>query len=701
MESVGFMVNSATMESLLLSIASRFWPELKSLTGQKYLVGVGEVIITLYSAPLAAAGFVWLLLISDINQVLANLPLLLFFALLMFLFRRLGFFIIAEIRAGRYASSDGSMESMVLWSAVFLLGPEALWLAVLWSIIDFLFRWQPSSPVVDKWSRARNFFLYQASVSLAPLITLQIFYAIGGKIPIPDLSPQSILYALVALGVHFFLVLLFWSVFIAYSTWTQIRLTGSQTVRPVLNFLLIALFLPALSHPFSILAAGLFEQNGLVTFLFFFAGLLQVALLTRQLSWAAESSRQQSRQLRRLEQLSRDILNAPPEGTSLPIILREHVPSMFPSGRVALWIEEQGFLLSHPIDWELEVEPVWGWLRENKDTGCFLSKDPLPWSIVTEEHNALVVAPIVEVDSERTIGIVYLELYSLAQPWDFRSLTALFPAVKSLAAQVASALNQEVLYNQSLDYQRVSQELALAGKIQASFLPDELPPLPGWELAVAIRPARETSGDFFDLIPLSEGQVGILIADVADKGVGAALYMALSRTLIRTYAIEFDDSEPQPEVVFFAANGRILKDARADMFVTAFYGILNQETGLLTYCNAGHNPPYLLRCTGDDPVRALGSTGMPMGVEEDELWERAQVIIEPGDVLVLYTDGIPDAMNGGGEFLGDSALQEEIKNNRGLSAQHIQDLILERVQSFVSGAPQFDDITLMVLGRDL
>lgn len=694
------MVNSASMESLLLSIASRFWPELKNLTGQKLLVGVGEVIVTLYSAPLAAAGLIWLLAVTDIDQITGNLPVLLFFAALMLLFRRLGFFVIAEIRAGRYASSDGSMESMVLWTAVFLLGSEALWLAVIWSIVDFIFRWHSASPLVDRWSRARNFFMYQTEVTLAPLISLQVYASLGGRIPISDLSPGSILLAMAALIMHFVLVLGFWSVYIIYSAWTQVRLTGSQNIRPVVTFLLVALLLPSLSHPFAILAAGLLQQNGLFTFLFFFAGLILVAFLTRQLSWAAESSRQQSRQLSKLEELSRDILNAPPEGTSLPIILREHVPMMFPSGRVAVWTEGEGYLLSHPIEWEMDQEPVWDWLRDNRDVGCFLPKDPLPWAPGVEDHNALVVAPIVEVDSELPIGLIYLELYSLAQPWDYRSLTALFPAVKSLAAQIASALHQEELYEQSLAYQRVSQELALAGKIQASFLPDELPALPGWEVAVALRPARETSGDYFDLIPLGDGKVGILIADVADKGVGAALYMALSRTLIRTYAIEFDENEPQPEVVFFAANGRILKDAHADLFVTAFFGILDPETGLLTYCNAGHNPPYLLRCTGEDPVEALGSTGMPIGVEEEALWERAQVVIGPGDVLVLYTDGIPDAMNGDGEFLGDEALQEVIKNNRGLSTQQIQDLILQKVQSFVDGASQFDDITLMVLGRD-
>ncbi len=145
----------------------------------------------------------------------------------------------------------------------------------------------------------------------------------------------------------------------------------------------------------------------------------------------------------------------------------------------------------------------------------------------------------------------------MAQPWDRQALIALFPAVKTLADQIASALHQAQVYEETLAYQRAAQEIAFAGKIQSSFLPNEMPRLQGWELAVTLLPARETSGDYFDFIPLPDGKFGILVADVADKGLGAALYMALSRTLIRTYAIEYLDS--LPEVIFFSANEAFYK----------------------------------------------------------------------------------------------------------------------------------------------
>ena len=241
------------------------------------------------------------------------------------------------------------------------------------------------------------------------------------------------------------------------------------------------------------------------------------------------------------------------------------------------------------------------------------------------------------------------------------------------------------------------QELKLAGKIQASFLPNKFPSLTGWQIAVTLLPARETSGDFFDVIELSNGKLSVLVADVADKGVGPALYMALTRTLIRTYAVEYD---AEPEVVFFAANRRLLSDARANLFVTAFYGILDPGQGTLSYCNAGHNPPLLIRSSDNGKVESLSRTGIAVGIEEDATWTQASIKIDPGDLLLLYTDGIPDAQNIDGMFFEEEKLIEIAQSSLGQPAHEIQKTILEVVQQFVGEAPQSDDITLMVLVRD-
>jgi sigma-B regulation protein RsbU (phosphoserine phosphatase) len=247
------------------------------------------------------------------------------------------------------------------------------------------------------------------------------------------------------------------------------------------------------------------------------------------------------------------------------------------------------------------------------------------------------------------------------------------------------------------EHQKVAQELALAGEIQSSFLPNVLPNVAGWQLAAILEPARETSGDFYDFIRLSSGRLGIVVADVVDKGMGAALYMALCRTLIRTYAAEFDT---QPDLVFSVVNRRILQDTHTNLFVTVFYGILDPTTGTLTYCNAGHNPPYLLSAQNRGPVQALRRTGMPLGVLEDAIWEQGSVQIASGDALVLYTDGITEAQDRQEEFFGEKRLLEIVQDSLGRSAQDMQDALLAEVHRFMGDASQFDDITLMAVVRE-
>jgi sigma-B regulation protein RsbU (phosphoserine phosphatase) len=273
---------------------------------------------------------------------------------------------------------------------------------------------------------------------------------------------------------------------------------------------------------------------------------------------------------------------------------------------------------------------------------------------------------------------------------------SLLPAVQSLAAQIASALHGARVYAQQLAHESVSRELALAGQIQANFLPDTLPEVPGWQLAAMLEPARETSGDFYDVIPLPSGRLGLLIADVADKGMGAALYMALSRTLIRTYAIEH---ETEPQLVLAAANRRILADTRAGLFVTVFYGVLDPTSGELTYSNAGHNPPYLLSARDGNVIQELDRTGVPLGILDGGTWQLRVVHLAPGDVLVLYTDGITEAQNAQEAFFDEDRLREVVRAHLGRSARDIQDGVIAQVDAFVGDTPQYDDITMMVVVR--
>jgi serine phosphatase RsbU (regulator of sigma subunit) len=270
--------------------------------------------------------------------------------------------------------------------------------------------------------------------------------------------------------------------------------------------------------------------------------------------------------------------------------------------------------------------------------------------------------------------------------------------VEEVLARVETHLALRKLQKQLQDANRkMAQELALAGEVQTSFLPQNLPDIPGWQLAATLKPARETSGDFYDFISLPKGRLGIVVADVSDKGAGAALYMALSWTLIRTYAAEYPT---RPETVLSAVNRRIIKDSDANHFVTVIYGILDLETGTLVYCNEGHWPPYLIGPRHSENVPRLINTGVPLGIFGDKTWEQGVVQIAPGDVLVLYTDGIPEAQNAQGEFLGGDRLLETVRTNLGRPAREIQDAILADVKKFAGDTPQSDDIALIVLLRD-
>lgn len=250
---------------------------------------------------------------------------------------------------------------------------------------------------------------------------------------------------------------------------------------------------------------------------------------------------------------------------------------------------------------------------------------------------------------------------------------------------------------------RLKHELALAGKIQASFLSADPPDIVGWQFDTRLKPARETSGDFYDVSLLPNGHVGVLIADVVDKGIGAALYMALTWTLIRTYANEYP---AQPDLVLKAVNRRILIDLEAkattgiNLFVTVFYGILDPASGVFIYANAGHPPPYLLRSRADYEIEKLTRTGVPLGLFEDKRWESDSVQMAPGDMLVLYTDGVTEAQNVHGICFGEDRLIASLKAGLGHSAHDIQAAVAEAVNEFVGDAPQFDDLTLVTVVRE-
>jgi PAS domain S-box-containing protein len=244
---------------------------------------------------------------------------------------------------------------------------------------------------------------------------------------------------------------------------------------------------------------------------------------------------------------------------------------------------------------------------------------------------------------------------------------------------------------------RSNAELQIAAEIQKSFMPEVIPQIAGFTIAARTVMAKEVGGDFFDVIPfeiiaLDTGTLGLLIADVSGKGVPAALFMALSRIVVRVNALWHRD----PAKAIHDANNLITRDAKSGMFVTLFFGTLNERDRTLTYVNAGHNPPVVFR-SRDGSLEELMPTGIVLGAAENRNYSSRTIPVGPDDVIVMYTDGVTESINAQEEMFGEDRLRDIILKNASFPAQAILERILSGVQEFTGDMPQFDDITLMVI----
>ena len=243
-----------------------------------------------------------------------------------------------------------------------------------------------------------------------------------------------------------------------------------------------------------------------------------------------------------------------------------------------------------------------------------------------------------------------------------------------------------------IEKERIERELELAREIQQSILPRSFPKVAGVEFAARSQPALQVGGDFYDVIPLGRGRLGLVIADVSDKGMPAALYMALARSLIHVEA----KRALSPRQVLRNANRLLLEISHADMFVTVFYAVFDQAQGSLSYARAGHDRPLILGA-GLGECHSLEAQGMALGIFNNVELQEAEVRLHPGETLVLYTDGITDANSPGGEFFGTDRLQDTVCSARSRTAQGLCDLVFERVTRFQGDAVQHDDMAVLVM----
>jgi sigma-B regulation protein RsbU (phosphoserine phosphatase) len=265
-----------------------------------------------------------------------------------------------------------------------------------------------------------------------------------------------------------------------------------------------------------------------------------------------------------------------------------------------------------------------------------------------------------------------------------------------MANQAAIAIESSRLREEERTRQRLEEEMAVGRQIQLDLLPETTPSLPGWEIDAKYHAAHQMGGDFYDFLELSQSppRLGIVIADVSDKGVPAALFMAMCRTMIRSIAF----SGRSPAQTFLRTNELMLKESRANLFLSAMYIILEPESGRLVYANGGHSRPLLYRSKTEE-ITELRSDGIILGTFEEISIEEKEITISPGDVLLFYTDGVPDATDATGALFGTDPLLQIIADHKDGSAKQIADTILESINHFTGSMPQTDDLTILVLKR--
>ncbi len=288
----------------------------------------------------------------------------------------------------------------------------------------------------------------------------------------------------------------------------------------------------------------------------------------------------------------------------------------------------------------------------------------------------------------KVLGVINMADKKSGQPFtseDLKLLTA-------IASQAAIAIYNSQLVEELREAERVRREMEIARRIQMSLLPERPPQVEGLELAGRCVPASAVGGDYYDFF-LADGRVGLLIADVSGHSVGSALMMAITRGVLRSEIAR----GKSPAEVLAATNAAMYEDlSQAELFITAFYASYDKGTRTLTYANGGHNPPFVWRAR-EGRCTPLDADGMLIGVLEDVHYEERATELHPGDVLVLYTDGVTEARNEAGEQFGEERLHRVVEEKGHLSAQELLDEIHRRVCEFSGGLPSRDDITTVVM----
>jgi len=295
-----------------------------------------------------------------------------------------------------------------------------------------------------------------------------------------------------------------------------------------------------------------------------------------------------------------------------------------------------------------------------------------------------MVAPIIS--NQEVIGVFDLESDQL-NAYDEHDLEVLM----LLASQVAIIIEKVMLHEQLIEKQRLETQLEVARQVQLELLPAKDPQLDGFDISAYNFPTEEVSGDYYDWVRIYDDQIGIVIADVSGKGVPAALLMAFLRASLRAathigYA---------PHISMSKVNYLLWESIERNQFVTAFYGVLDANNRTLAYSNAGHNPPFLIDANGNVHFEERG--GVPLGMFRDSRYYEYFASIEPGQIFVLYTDGVTEAMNSDGEEYGRDRLADAVRRARTLPAREIIDFLHRDLMTWTEGLGSHDDVTFFIV----
>ena len=262
-----------------------------------------------------------------------------------------------------------------------------------------------------------------------------------------------------------------------------------------------------------------------------------------------------------------------------------------------------------------------------------------------------------------------------------------------LSIHAALAIRQAALHAQVVEKKKLEYEISVARDIQQNLLPKQLPQIANYEFAGLNLPSEMVGGDYYDFIPMGDDRLCFAIGDVAGKGIPAAFLMATLRTALHAHSGD-GDTLPLAQLLT-KINRLIFNSAPHNMFITLFYGILEPATGRVTFVNAGHNPPLFLKGNGE--LQQLRTGGITLGLKKEVQYDLAEILLRPDDILLLYTDGISEAMDAQHNEYGEERLIQILRENRELPAEKITDSIVNDVQRHRGSAPQNDDITLAII----